>query len=302
MFTVGIIGKNGQLGRALLQRSPAGDMGVEAFGHAACDIADADALERALSDKSLDIVVNAAAYTAVDQAEKEPERAQAVNAQGPANLAAFCARKSIPLIHISTDYVFDGTRRTPYREDDAIAPLGAYGASKAQGEENVRRRLTQHIIIRTAWLYSATGHNFVKTMLRLGREKPVLKVVNDQHGCPTSADDLAAAVWHIIAAVRGDDPSFWGTYHFCNQGETTWYGLAKAVFEHAQTHPDYKLQVEQLLPIPTSAYSTPARRPAYSVLNCELIQSTFQMEIRNWQTALHDTMDELLKAQMRGAL
>jgi len=299
MFTVGIIGRNGQLGQALLQGAPRGGMAVEAFGHAACDITDADALERALNDKFLNIVVNAAAYTAVDQAEKQPERAQAVNARGPANLAAFCARKNIPLIHISTDYVFDGTKPMPYRESDAIAPLGVYGASKARGEENVRKRLPQHIIIRTAWLYSATGHNFVKTMLRLGRQKSVLKVVDDQQGCPTSAADLAAAVWQIITAVRRNDRSFWDTYHFCNQGETTWYGLAKAVLERARVYPGFTLQVEKLIPIPTSAYPTPARRPAFSVLNCDLFQSTFQVKIRNWQDALNDTMDELMDLQMK---
>jgi dTDP-4-dehydrorhamnose reductase len=285
---------NGQLGQALLRRSADGDMAVEAFGHTSCDIADPNSVELGLKDKALNVVVNAAAYTAVDQAEKEPERAYAVNSHGPANLAAFCDRKHIPLIHISTDYVFDGTKTTPYREIDAIAPLGVYGASKAQGEENIRNRLAQHIIIRTAWLYSATGHNFVKTMLRLGREKPVLKVVDDQHGCPTSAADLAAAVWQIIAAIRRNDQSCWGTYHFCNQGETTWYGLAQSVFERAQAYSGDTLQVKQLLPIPTSAYPTPARRPAYSVLNCDLIQSTFAMEIRNWHYALYDTMDELI--------
>ena len=294
MYTVGIIGKNGQLGNALFRRSPKGDVVIKAFGRSECDVTDADSVEQGLKNKSLDMLINAAAYTAVDQAESEPERAHAVNAQGPSNLAAFCARATIPLIHISTDYVFDGTKTTPYSESDAIAPLGVYGASKAQGEENVRNRLAHHIIIRTAWLYSATGHNFVKTMLRLGREKPVLKVVDDQHGGPTSAADLAAAVWQIIAAIRRNDRSCWGTYHYCNQGETTWYGLAQSVFERARAYSGYTLQVKQLLPIPTSAYPTPARRPVYSVLNCDLIQSTFQMKIRNWHYALYDTMDELI--------
>jgi dTDP-4-dehydrorhamnose reductase len=302
MFTVGILGKNGQLGQALLRRSADGDMAVEAFGHTSCDIADQNSVERGLKAKALDVVVNAAAYTAVDQAESEPERAYAVNAMGPANLAVFCTRKHIPLIHISTDYVFDGTQGTPYRESDAIAPLGVYGTSKAQGEENVRKLSEQHIIIRTAWLYSATGRNFVKTMLGLGREKPVLKVVDDQHGCPTSAADLAAAVWQIIRSIRRNDQPCWGTYHYCNQGETTWYGLAQAVFDSARAYPGYPLQVERLLPIPTSDYPTPARRPAYSVLNCDLIQSTFAMKIRSWQTALHDTMNELMDLPMKVAL
>ena len=302
MVTVGIIGMNGQLGQALLRRSPASDLAVEAFGRDECDITNADSVSRALSHKTLSIIVNAAAYTAVDQAEREPERAHAVNALGPANLAGFCARKNIPLIHISTDYVFDGTQAVSYREDDAIAPLGVYGASKAQGEENIRRLLAQHIIIRTAWLYSSTGHNFVKTMLRLGQEQPVLKVVDDQQGCPTSATDLAGGVWEIIKQTCCNSRSCWGTYHYCNQGETTWYGLAKAVFDRARAYPGYSLRVKQLLPIPTSAYPTPARRPAFSVLNCDLIESTFQIKIRSWQAALYDAMDELMAMQMKEAL
>ena len=302
MFTVGIIGKNGQLGKALLHQSPGDNVAVEVFGRASCDIAERNSVEQSLGNKALDMVVNAAAYTAVDQAEKEPERAYAVNAQGPANLASFCARQYIPLIHISTDYVFDGTKTTAYRESDALAPLGVYGASKAQGEDNVRNLLARHVIIRTSWLYSATGHNFVKTMLRLGREKSVLKIVDDQHGCPTSAADLADGIWQIVAAVRRDERSFWGTYHFCNQGETTWYGLAQAVFERVRVYSGYALQMKQLLPIPTSAYPTPARRPAYSVLNCDHIQSTFQMKIRRWQSALYDTMDTLMDLKMKDAL
>lgn len=302
MFTVGITGRNGQLGRELMRRSPAGDWVATAFGRGECDIADAEAVDRVLQDEGLDLIVNAAAYTAVDQAEMEAEHTYAVNARGPANLAAWCARKSIPLIHISTDYVFDGTQTLPYIESDPIRPLGVYGESKARGEENVRKVLPQHIIIRTSWLYSASGRNFVKTMLRLGQEKPVLKVVDDQRGGPTSAADLADAIWQIIATIRRKGRSRWGTYHFCNQGETTWYGLAKAVFERARTYRDYPLQVKQLIPIPSSEYPTPARRPAYSVLNCNLIQTTFQMTIRQWRAALHDTMDDLLNLWMKDTL
>jgi len=275
---------------------------VASFGRAECDIADADAVERSLKDRGLDLIVNAAAYTAVDLAEREAARAHAVNALGPANLAAFCARQYIPLIHISTDYVFDGTQAVPYRESDPIAPLGVYGETKAKGEKNVRSLWPHHVIIRTSWLYSAAGNNFVKTMLRLGREKTILKVVDDQHGCPTSAADLADAVWHVISVIRSKDRPRWGTYHFCNQGETTWYGLAQAVFERARTYSDHPLQVRQVIPITTSEYPTPARRPAYSVLNCDLIQTTFAMTIRDWQAALQDTLGELCGSRMKDTL
>jgi dTDP-4-dehydrorhamnose reductase len=300
MFKVGIIGKNGQLGSEMIRRSHGRECTLEAYGSGELDITDQDSVTKSLRNKGLDLIVNAAAYTAVDQAEKDAPRAHAVNAHGPANLAVFCAQKHIPLIHVSTDYVFDGTQTVPYREADALAPLGVYGESKAQGELNVRGQLTEHIIVRTAWLYSATGHNFVKTMLRFGRERPVLKVVDDQHGSPTSAADLADAIWQIIAALRRNDGTYWGTYHFCNQGQTTWYGLANAVFERARRYAGYPLQLKQLLPIPTSEYPTPTRRPAYSVLNCDLIQSMFQITIRHWEAALDDTMDDLFRHSDEG--
>lgn len=300
MFTVGIIGKNGQLGSEMIRRSHGIECMLKVYGSGELDITDQDSVTKGLRNKGLDLIVNAAAYTAVDQAEKDAPRAQAVNAHGPSNLAVFCTQEHIPLIHVSTDYVFDGTQTVPYREADALAPLGVYGESKAQGEHNVRSQLTEHIIVRTAWLYSATGHNFVKTMLRFGQERPVLKVVDDQYGSPTSAADLADAIWQIIAALRRNDGTYWGTYHFCNQGQTTWYGLAKAVFERARRYAGYPLQLKQLLPIPTSEYPTPTRRPAYSVLNCDLIQSTFQMTIRNWEAALDDTMDDLFRHSDEG--
>jgi dTDP-4-dehydrorhamnose reductase len=302
MFIVGIIGENGQLGRQLIRRSPGGEIDTEAFVRGDLDITDAEMVKQCLRDRSLDLIVNAAAYTAVDQAENDALRAHAVNADGPGNLAAACSLKGIPLIHVSTDYVFDGAQTTPYCESDAPSPLGVYGKSKARGEQNVRKHLSSHIIVRTSWLYSATGHNFVKTMLRLGREKSVLKVVADQHGCPTSAADLADAIWQIIAIVRRNDPCCWGTYHFCNRGETTWYGLAKALFACVPKYPDYDLQLKQLLPIPSAEYPTPARRPLYSVLNCDLIQKTFQIDRREWQVALQDTMDDLFARPMKDRL
>jgi dTDP-4-dehydrorhamnose reductase len=300
MFTIGIIGKNGQLGRELIRRSPGSELTVAAFGRDKCDIADADGVERTLQTNSLDLVVNAAAYTAVDQAEEDAARAYAVNAEGPGNLAAFCSRHGIPLIHISTDYVFDGKQTIPYRESDAVSPLGIYGESKARGEQNVREQLAAHIIIRTAWLYSAVGRNFVKTMLRLGREKTILKVVDDQYGCPTSAADLADAVWQIILRVRRNRQPCWGTYHFCNRGETTWFGFAQAVFTRARQYSAYSLQVKQLMPITTADYPTPAKRPAFSVLNCDLIQKTFSIPIRPWQAALQDTLEDLFRLTSEG--
>lgn len=294
MFCIAIVGKNGQLGRELVRQAPSKDTAVHAFSRADLDISDGAAVEPCLSKEPFDLVINAAAYTAVDQAESDPQRAYAVNADGPNHLAAFCAGSHTPLMHVSTDYVFDGTQNGPYRETDPIAPLGIYGQSKALGEAHVRRQLPAHVIVRTAWLYSAHGHNFVKTMLRLGREKTELKVVDDQHGCPTSAADLAAGIWQMVPSLRRNEPRCWGTYHFCNRGETTWYGLARAVFEAARRRWGDALRLERLVPIPTAAYPTPAQRPAYSVLNCDRVQETFGIHIREWQAALWDTLDELL--------
>src|SRR5207237_6952913 len=179
-----------------------------------------------------DIVINAAAYTAVDRAEREAEAAFAVNATGPALLAAACKAAAIPLIHISTDYVFDGSKEGPYREDDPVNPLGAYGRSKAAGDRAVRAALAEHVILRTAWVYSAHGHNFVRTMLRLASERPVLRVVADQIGSPTSAADIAAAIGTIVQQIAGGKAG-WGTYHFAGAGAVTWHGFAAAILELA---------------------------------------------------------------------
>ena len=214
----------------------------------------------------LSSVINAAAYTAVDRAESGSEAAFAVNREGPAHLADRCRKRGIPLIHVSTDYVFDGEKGKPYVEEDPIAPLGVYGKSKAAGEAEVRQRLPEHIIVRTAWLVGVHGHNFVKNMLRLGRERETLKVVSDQQGCPTFAADLADAILVMAkqAEIRKLVP--WGTYHYCGRGETTWHGFAEAIFEIAGQYEKFALK--NLLPISTAEYPTPVKRPANSVLDC----------------------------------
>jgi dTDP-4-dehydrorhamnose reductase len=236
-----------------------------------------------------ELVVNCAAYTAVDRAESEPELALAVNRDGPANLAAACGKAHIPLVHISTDYVFDGSKQGPYRETDPVLPLGVYGRSKAEGDTEVRSRLREHIILRTSWVYGVHGNNFVKTMLRLGQERRVLRVVNDQQGCPTNAADLA----EVILAIAGRcDRNPWGTYHYSGKGVTTWHGLAEAIFAEAQKYTS--LLVERVEPIPSAQYPTPAKRPANSVLDCSLFTSTFGIEPRPWRESLADVIHGLL--------
>ena len=224
-----------------------------------------------------DILINAAAYTQVDLAEKEQELAFAINRDGVANLAQACKVLDIPLLHISTDYVFDGSKQGAYKESDPVAALGIYGKSKAEGDAVLQSILKQHIILRTSWVFSAAGNNFVKTMLRLGREREELGIVNDQHGCPTSARSIAEVLLSIADQYLQGDEIEWGTYHYCNQPETTWFGFATAIFEQAGGFEHLKLN-----PIATSDYPTPARRPQNSVLDCTKLETNFGIERANW--------------------
>jgi dTDP-4-dehydrorhamnose reductase len=239
------------------------------------------------------MVMNAAAYTAVDQAESDAARAFAVNRDGAAHVAAACARAKIPLIHASTDFVFDGRNGAPYVETDAVHPLSVYGLSKAEGEAGIRSLIEEHVIVRTSWLYSRWGKNFVKTMLQLGREREILRVVDDQRGSPTHAADLAGAVLAIATRIR-DKRVSWGTYHYCGGGETTWHGFAVKIFELAR-HREV-LRVKKVLPIKTSEFPSPARRPAYSVLDCSLIKNVFGITSPPWTESLARMMDTFYQA------
>ena len=212
-----VTGANGQVGHALVE---AGGEQVVGLGRAALDITDRAAVQRAVAQHAPDVVVNAAAYTAVDRAESEPERAHWVNRDGPAHLAETCADAGIPLVHLSTDYVFDGTKGAPYTEADATNPLGVYAQSKVAGEEAVRERLDRHVILRTSWVFGAHGANFVRTILRLMGERETLRVVADQHGNPTAATDIARAALDIAEQIERGHTS-WGTYHFAGQPATT---------------------------------------------------------------------------------
>jgi dTDP-4-dehydrorhamnose reductase len=240
------------------------------------------------------LIINAAAYTKVDQAESEPSAAFAVNGDGPAHLADVCYALGIAMIHVSTDFVFDGHKGSPYREDDPPAPLSVYGQSKLAGEEAVRERLDRHVMIRTAWLYAVYGHNFVKTILRLAAEKETLRVVNDQHGCPTLASDLAQAILTIAGRIHRPQAAVWGTYHYCGQGATTWYGFAQAIVQFARQF--MPLKVQTLEAIPTTQYPTPARRPANSVLDCSKIETAFGISTQPWKQRLEATLPAIIAA------
>ena len=275
-----VTGANGQVGHALMEAAPDEVLGLN---RDALDITDPEAVRRALEANAPDAVINAAAYTAVDRAEAEPEAAFAVNRDGAANLADACAEVGIPLLHISTDYIFDGTKTAPYTEHDAPNPLGVYGQSKWEGEEAVRARLDQHIILRTAWVFGAHGANFVQTILRLARERETLRIVADQHGHPTPASAIAAALLHIARmAVARQAP--WGTYHFAGRPPTTWYGFAEVIVAEAAAQE--ALAVHTLEPITTADYPTSARRPANTLLDTTRITEAFDLAMPDWRSEL----------------
>lgn len=287
-----LFGSEGQLGQEILIQAGPGNR-VVAPKQADLDLASPEAISAAVVAEPWDIVVNAAAYTAVDRAEQDRDTAFAINATAPQKIAEAAARQSVPLLHVSTDYVFDGLKGTPYRPDDPVSPLGVYGASKEAGEQAVRAANPRHVILRTAWLYSPFGANFVKTMLRLAAERDTLRVVDDQRGCPTAAADLAAACLAVAARLTADPTGApYGTYHFTNAGETTWCGFARAIFETAGPR---LAKIPQVVPITTADYPTPARRPVDSRLDCTATIARFGVVQPEWRTALAATLDRLLQ-------
>jgi len=286
-----ITGANGQLGRELVRLGQRFEFEVHSFSRQQLDITNKNQIEQIFSRISPSLVINAAAYTQVDRAENESDLAYAVNKDGPAYLARYCDDNHLTLIHISTDYVFDGTKGRPYQESDPIAPLGVYGQSKAQGETAIRSILPNHIIVRTSWLYAVYGNNFVKTILKLATEKTTLRVVADQFGSPTSAADLANAVLTIARKISASEKIYWGTYHYCCKGITTWHALAEKIIELAM--PYAALRARHVEAITTAEWPTPAKRPPYSVLDCSRLKSRFGIEPEAWQQSLKHTIDRI---------
>lgn len=274
-----VTGRNGQLAAALAEARA--DLDILPVARPEFDLADPGAIENHIKHLRPDIVVNAAAYTAVDRAEAEPEAAMAANAFAPGMIAGAAAAAGLPIIHISTDFVFGGEQPLPYREDDATAPLSVYGRSKLAGEIAVAAANPRHVILRTAWVFSHSGHNFLRTMLRLAATNREIRVVADQFGCPTYAPDLAEAILVIARELVGraaDDPRF-GTYHLVGAGDTSWAGFATAIFSASRGHGGPAAIVE---PIPTSGYPTPARRPANSRLDCAKARMVFGVALPFW--------------------
>jgi dTDP-4-dehydrorhamnose reductase len=287
-----LFGADGQLGREFLNLATRRGVDVVGMTRAEADISDADAVARAIDRRKPRLIVNAAAYTAVDKAEANQAAAEAGNVAGPAILANAATRAGIPIVHFSTDYVFDGTKKGAYREDDPIAPLGVYGRTKAAGEAVVRDAALQHVIVRTAWVYGVHGNNFLKTMMRLGRERDELRVVGDQKGCPTSTLDLAEAILAIDRVIAaGGSP--WGTYHFAGQGSTTWHGFASEIIDAQAARAGRSPAV---VAIATSEYPTPAKRPANSELDSKKFSEIFGYTAQPWRARTRQTVDALIDA------
>jgi dTDP-4-dehydrorhamnose reductase len=296
-YRVLVIGREGQLARELARARWPHGWSVTCLGRPDIDLRFPDKAAAAVAALASDCVVNAAAYTNVDLAESEPDLAMLVNATGPAAVAAACARIGAPFLTISTDYVFDGTKSTPYSEADAVKPLGSYGRSKAEGEACVRAALREHLILRASWLFSPFGTNFVRTMIRLGGALPVVRVVADQRGCPTGAGDLARAIVAICEATRTGKGSY-GTFHVANACATTWYDMARAIFEGLAARGE---RVPEVIPITTAEYPTKAVRPANSVLDCSRVEHVFGVTMRPWRDALEDCLNELVGQKQRSA-
>ena len=291
-----LTGVGGQLGWEVARRVQA-PLTIQALGRAHLDITNRGQVLKAVAAASPKVVVNAAAYTAVDKAEADRNTAFAVNRDGAAHLAEACARHNLPLIHVSTDYVFDGRKPAPYMEDDPPAPLGVYGASKQAGEVAVREGCARHVILRTAWVHGVHGSNFVKTVLRLGRQRSLLRIVDDQYGSPTFAGDLAGAVISVAGRIIDSTlpPNGTGTFHCAGSGTTTWCGFARRIFSVAGPRLETAPKIHA---ITTAEYPTPARRPANSVLDCGKLARIYGIVLRPWEEALAEMLDETLVARI----
>ena len=283
-----ITGHHGQVGQALIQQAAAHNFQVAAYDRSGLDIASRTAVLQAVEREQPAVIINAAAYTAVDKAESEPA-AYAANAEGAENLARVAHAAGAAILHISTDYVFNGQTERPYRETDVPDPQTIYGQSKLAGEQAVQAACPRHIILRTAWVFGEHGNNFVKTMLRLGRERDSLGIVADQSGAPTYAGHIAAALLHIAGRTQTENCPY-GLYHFSGSPYTTWHGFAAEIFRRAAEQ-NLLPRIPTLNAIATADYPTPARRPANSRLDCSKIQAAFGIAPSDWQAALGSLKD-----------
>jgi dTDP-4-dehydrorhamnose reductase len=290
-----VTGREGQVVQALAEEGLGEGHEIIRLGRPEFDLAAPEGIRTALDRHRPDVVVSAAAYTAVDQAESEPDLAMAINGTAPGVIAAAAAERGLPIIHLSTDYVFDGLKPTPYVETDVTGPQGIYGRTKLAGEQAVAAANPRHVILRTAWVYAHGGKNFVRTMLRLAADRPELRVVSDQLGCPTYATDLARSILDIsgkLAGAEAGDERF-GLFHASGTGDTSWAGFASAIFELSARQGGATAQVT---PIATADYPTPARRPANSRLSCNQIQRVYGIRQPHWFDGLSRCLGRLDQA------
>jgi dTDP-4-dehydrorhamnose reductase len=287
-----LLGGTGQVGEEFRALPLPAGVEVVAPSRGALDLADPRAIASVIAAEPWSAVINAAAYTDVDRAESEEPLAFAVNAEAPSRLAIETARCGIPLVHISTDYVFDGRKGTPYVEDDEVAPLNVYGRSKLAGERGVRAANPRHVVLRTSWVYSPYRKNFVRTILRLAAERDRLTIVADQRGCPSAAADIARACLDIAMCCASDpERAPYGVYHFAGAGDATWFDFAKAIIEMSA---DQRPAQPKIDPIQTIEYPTPAKRAADTRLDCTAVVREFGVKLRPWQQALAETIHRLL--------
>ncbi|MGN6619081.1 MAG: dTDP-4-dehydrorhamnose reductase [Ilyomonas sp.] len=285
---IAVTGKNGQLGSELNDLAASSNSFDFVFaGRDELDLADLSSIESFFKKYKPDYFINCAAYTAVDKAEQDQENAYKINAEAVGKIAYLCRQNYAVLIHVSTDYVFNGKNEHPYKTDDKTEPVNYYGYTKWLGEKLALENCNNTIIIRTSWVYSSYGNNFVKTMLRLMKDRTDLNVVNDQLGSPTYAKDLAEAILQIILQIHQTDKIESGIYHFSNEGIISWYEFATAIRNNAA------LQCN-VHPIKTEQYPTPAKRPAYSVMSKEKITSVYNIQIKDWESSLHECLQQLL--------
>jgi dTDP-4-dehydrorhamnose reductase len=290
-----VIGKEGQVARALSERAQAHGAKAVLLGRPKIDLADPSGIEDILFETGGDAIVNAAAYTVVDQAESEPELAEAINGIGPGVVAGAASAMGIPVVHLSTDYVFDGTSERPYREEDEVRPLGVYGSSKLLGEQAVAAEAKNHAILRTAWVYSPFGKNFVKTMLRLAADRDEIGVVADQYGSPTSALDIADGIFAVCRNLleKPEDPDLRGLFHMAGTGFASWADFAAEILAVSERFGGPGARVR---PIATADYPTPAKRPANSRLDCSKLARTHGVVLPPWQISLEACVRRLLDA------
>ncbi|MDO8262478.1 MAG: dTDP-4-dehydrorhamnose reductase [Gallionella sp.] len=292
-----LLGKNGQVGWELQRAlAPLGELvvlDVEGWEGLCGDFSEPEGLAETVRTVAPDVIVNAAAHTAVDKAESEPELAKAINALAPAALARAAERSGAWLVHYSTDYIFDGSGLHYRKEEDATGPLSVYGATKLEGEQAIRASGCKHLIFRTSWVYAARGGNFAKTMLRLAQEREVLSVIDDQFGAPTGAELIADVTAHALRSIQ-QKPTLGGTYHLVAHGETSWHGYAKFVLECARDlGVELRVQPEQITAIPSTAYPTPARRPLNSRLDTSRLREVFGLSLPDWKVGVQRLMKEI---------